>query len=211
MTARYAASGGLILGLAALALQASLTFPASMAEGRSLLATTVFFFSFFTILTNTFLVLVYVAAASPDIGWLNRLRHRPVIGFGVLAITLVMLTYHFVLADTWSPQGLWWVADMALHYVTPVCFLIWWAATIADGSLRADHIWRWLAVATAYIAYIMARGALTGEYPYPIFDAGALGYPAAALNLILMLASFLVLGGITVVVDRLIGRWRGIA
>lgn len=46
---RFLQTAGLVVGLIALALQFSITIPASMEAGRGLFGSIVFYFSFFTI------------------------------------------------------------------------------------------------------------------------------------------------------------------
>lgn len=205
---RFAASLGALLGLAALVLQASLTVPDSIQAGRSLAASWVFYFSYFTILTNMFLVVVYAAHALPDVEALAAIRHGGVAGFGVPAIVLVMLVDHFLLAPLWSPEGVWWLADRTLHYVTPVLFVAWWGLFGADGTLRFRQLARWLIAPIIYAVYGMARGALTGEYPYHVINANELGYAQAFANIALLIAGFVGLAAITVLADVLIARLR---
>lgn len=62
---RFLQMAGLVIGLIGLVLQFTITVPASMAAGRSLLGSIVFYFSFFTILTNIAAVLVHASLLSP--------------------------------------------------------------------------------------------------------------------------------------------------
>ncbi len=203
-----AASLGALIGLAALVLQAWLTVPASMQAGRSLAASWVFYFSYFTILTNIFLVVVYAAHALADVPALAAFRHAGVAGFGVPAILLVMAVNHFLLGPAWSPEGPWWLADRTLHYVTPVLFVAWWGLFAAHGALHLRRLARWLIAPIIYAVYGMARGALTGEYPYHVINASELGYAQALANIGLLVAAFIGLGAITVLADASIGRLR---
>ena len=63
--ARLLQLAGLSVGLVALILQFALTVPASMAAGRSLGGSIVFYFSFFTILSNIAAVMVHASLISP--------------------------------------------------------------------------------------------------------------------------------------------------
>lgn len=55
---------GLVIGLAGLVLQICITVPASMAAGRGFVGSLVFYFSFFTVLTNIGAVLVHASLLS---------------------------------------------------------------------------------------------------------------------------------------------------
>src|SRR5262245_45434605 len=77
----------------------------------------VYFWSFFTHVTNTWLVLCYVSELT-GWRWLSWLRHP--IGRASMAasITLVMFFYHFMLAPNYHFEGGLLVSNILLHYVS---------------------------------------------------------------------------------------------
>ncbi|RYG16263.1 MAG: hypothetical protein EON96_09085, partial [Caulobacteraceae bacterium] len=91
------------VGLAALILQYVLMVAT---HADALIARTVNFFSFFTILTNILVTAAFVIPAVAPRGALWRWADSE----GVRAATtmyavVVGLVYHFLLASSWSPQG----------------------------------------------------------------------------------------------------------
>lgn len=194
---------GFAVGLGALILQFSITIPASMEAGRSLFLSIVFYFSFFTILTNITLVLIYAARLFDRMAWLQPFSLPWVRGAAAAAITLVMSFYHFVLAALWQPQGLFWVADVTLHYVTPLLYLAGFAAFMRTGTLGARNIPTMLIPPIIYLAYVLVRGALVGEYPYPILDVNEHGLSGVLLNSLFLLAALAILNAIAVLIDRI--------
>ncbi|MGY2995135.1 hypothetical protein ACVWWD_003942 [Mesorhizobium sp. URHB0026] len=96
---RFLQIAGLAVGLIALALQFSITIPASMEAGRGVLGSIVFYFSFFAILTNIGAVLVHASLLSSSFhAWLPAFA-GPRMRAGVAAsITLVFIVYATVLA-----------------------------------------------------------------------------------------------------------------
>lgn len=202
---RAVALAGLLFGLAAILLQFRLTIPAALAAGRSLPGALVFFFTFFTILTNIFVVLVYAGALSGRRdGFPGRFARPRVAAAAAVAITVVGLVYAAVLARLWEPQGLFLAADVMLHYGAPPLFVLWWLAFGRDGSTRLSDIPKWLAYPLAYLAVAMARGAIAGEYPYPFLDPATNGAAGVATAAAAIFALFVVLGLILVAVDRLL-------
>ena len=198
---------GFLAGLAALILQFSLTIPARLGNGDNLLNALVFFFTFFTILTNLMLVLIYLSKLTAG-RWLDWWRNPATRGMMFGAIALVMGFYHFILAATWNPEGWFKVADVMLHYVTPCLYILWWLLFQEKGRLRlADLGWMVLPPAV-WLAWAMLRGAVLSEYPYPILEAHKLGYPAVAVNILVVLAVLIVLFAATVALDRLLARRR---
>jgi hypothetical protein len=172
---------GLVLGAALLLLQFGLTIPARMATGASLRASIVFFFSFFTVLSNIGVVFTYLAALThwSSLSWFRLHQTRTM--FAVL-ILIVMLVYHFVLAGIWAPTGLFKLADLGLHYAAPVLYLVWWFTLRRNETLTYRQIGAMMVPPLAYIIYVIVRGQMTGLYPYPFIDAGMLGYAKTLVN-----------------------------
>ncbi|MCB9994131.1 MAG: Pr6Pr family membrane protein [Hyphomicrobiaceae bacterium] len=193
---------GLVIGLAALVLQFTITIPASMESGRTALASVIFYFSFFTILTNIFVVLIYLGALVRGQRWLTPFRLPWVRGMAAASITLVMGFYALVLADLWQPEGLFWVCDVALHYVAPILYLAWFALWNRSGTLTYRHITRMLSYPVAYLIYVMFRGEIVGEYPYPVLDVQAHGYLQVAINVAGLLIVLVALCAAAVAIDR---------
>jgi hypothetical protein len=122
------------------------------------------------------------------------------------AITLVCLFYHFILAETWNPQGLALVCDVALHYATPIFYVAWWTVVMRHGTLRYVDVPAMLLPPTIYLIYAMIRGAIVSEYPYPILEADRLGYGAVAINVAIVLVGLTILCAIVVALDRVLPR-----
>ncbi len=196
---------GLVLGTAALLLQFAITIPARLAGDDTLFGALVFYFSFFTILTNLALVLVYASELWPRqaLNWFRRPATR---GMMVALIVLVGLFYHFLLAATWAPQGLAKLADIALHYVTPVFYVAWWVLFMRHGVLKWAAIPAMLLPPTIYLVYVMARGAIVTEYPYAILEAHRIGYDGVALNVLAVLVGLTALCALVVALDHALAR-----
>lgn len=206
MSARQIASVlGFAIGLFALILQFCITVPLRMDNGDSLVGAIVFFFTFFTILTNIMLVLIHLSELVRW-HWLGWWRSPVTRGTMFAAIALVMGFYHLILAESWNPQGLAKVADVLLHYVTPTLYMLWWLAFQPKGKLRLGDLVRMFMPPVAWLVWAMLRGAVIAEYPYPILEAHRLGYAAVALNIAIVVLVLLVLFVLTIVLDRLLAR-----
>jgi hypothetical protein len=205
---RYLAWLGLALGASALALQFGLSWTARLAKGDTVLGMLWFYFTFFTILSNGMLVLVYLSELI-EARWLGCWRLPATRGMMAGTMAVVSIFYHLMLASLWSPTGSQLVADIALHYAAPWLYVAWWLLQ-PHGRLA----WRDVATMTlfplAYLAWAMLRGAIVGEYPYPILEANRLGYGPVALNCLAMLALFLTAFAVVVLADRWL-RQRGAA
>ena len=107
------------------------------------------------------------------------------------AIVLVGIGYHLLLRHVWNPQGAQWLADVLLHYAVPAAALAWWLAFPPRAGIAPRAPLRWLAWPIGYAGYALARGALTGFYPYPFIDVPALGLPRVLANMAGLCAVFL--------------------
>ena len=197
---------GLLIGAGALLLQFVLTLNLRLATGDSLVGTLVFFFTFFTILTNIMLVPIYLSEVA-GAGWLGWWRSPVTRAMMAGAIALVGIFNHLVLAELQDLTGLSLLADTLLHYVTPALFVLWWLLFQPKGKLRLADIPAMLLPTLIWLVWAMLRGAVIGQYPYPILDAGKLGYGAVAINCLFVFIGLVVIYLVVLALDRaLTGR-----
>jgi hypothetical protein len=197
----YAAVGAL-LGWFALALQLYLMLVQAPAPER--LGAVIIFFSFFTILTNILTALVFTAVAlQPKGGWGQWLRRPSVQAATAVYIAIVGMVYQLLLRQLWNPQGAQFVADVLLHSVIPVGFVLYWLLFAPRAGLSWKDAVTWLIYPGVYLVYILARGAVSGLYPYPFVDVKVLGYPGVLARAAGLLLVFLGMGLLVVAV----GRW----
>lgn len=165
------------------------------------------FFSYFTILSN---ILVALALTAPVVAPNSRLG-RWFAGEGVRAamamyIVVVGVVYHFLLAPTWNPQGLALLGNSLLHYVMPAAFVLDWLLFAPKGRLKWKDPAKWLIFPLIYGGWTLIHGALSGWWPYPFVDVGALGLGRVLLNFVGLLVFFLIVGLTVVAIDRTFGR-----
>ncbi len=187
----------------AVLLQFVLSLQLAVANGKGVVGGIVIFFGYFTILTN---ILVALALSAPLIApnsALGRFFGRPGVATMVAAaITVVCLAYFFLLRNVWDPEGWQFVADAALHYVTPALFLLYWWFAVPKDELRWVDLPKWTVYPVAYLVYALVRGALTGLYPYHFIDVNVIGYGAALANAVGIMIGFSVVAALLVAVSR---------
>ena len=118
---------------------------------------------YFTILTNALVVLYFGAYA---------LRRRPsdrAMAGIVLAIGLVGVVYHLLLAPEAPLSGLDFWADFGLHTLVPLTAVGWWLGW-GGKALHLRDLPYWVIWPLAYCAYALVRGAMDGRYPYFFLD-----------------------------------------
>ncbi len=196
---RALATVGLLVGLAALSLQFALSLPGSFAAGRSVAGAVEYFFSFFTVLTNTCVTLAYAAELTGRPAFFGRAHVRA--GLAV-AMTIVCIVYAEVLSSLWAPQGLLFVADTGLHYAAPALYLAWWLGFAREGTSRLSDVIVWLLYPLAYLAYALVRGTVVDQYPYPFLDLTVRTAGEVFVACVMLLALFIAISLAAVAIDR---------
>jgi hypothetical protein len=184
-------------------LQCRLSLLTAIHNGKSIGAGLAIFFSYFTVLTNTLIFISLTVALIAPASSAGKWCARPGVVAGIAAnIALVGLNYHFLLRNTWNPQGAQLLADVLLHYAVPALYVLYWWSDAAKTALRWTHPLLWSGYPAAYLAYCLVRGYLVGSYPYPFIDAAHIGYMRTMLNALGLWIVFIVLGLFLVALGR---------
>jgi hypothetical protein len=196
-----------ILGWAALALQYALVLTGTL--GADPFTRSVNFFSYFTILTNVLAALALTLPWLAPQSKLGKFFARPTVRTAIAAyIIIVMIIVYFVLRHLTTFQGWNLVADLLLHYVMPVLFVIDWLVLVPKQTLKLTDTIFWLAFPVIYLVWTFIHGAYSGFYPYPFLNDAELGNARVLLNEAGLLVIFLVLGFILVSGGRLLDKNR---
>lgn len=173
---------GAALGVILVIGQAFFIIPVRMAEGGGFWRALVFYFSFFTIWTNTLAVVVYVAYASalPALRTVAGPTARTLIAGSFL---VVMAVYAALPAPLYNPQGLERALDTGLHYVAPILFLFWWALGPHPVPLRWSRVSVMMAFPVGYAVWIVSRGLVIDRWPYPFMSLPDLGWGRLLANI----------------------------
>jgi hypothetical protein len=207
----FIALAGIAAGLAGLTLDwvsiipAVTTVSATNPVARSVVEAFVYFWSYFTHLTNLWLLLAY-AAVLTGWRWLGGVARPVMLAAAAAFITLVMVYYHFMLHPYYTFEGNLLIATYLLHYIAPIIYLVWWTLCAPHGALRFQHLPVMILPGLIYVVLILIRGAFVNEYPYEILDAGRFGYGTVAVGVLALLAAVALLSALLVVIDRWLGR-----
>jgi len=197
--ASRALAGALALvALAAVGTQFAVVLP-TRADLSEPLARVWYMARYFTILTNLLIAGLFLAVA------LGRRPGPDAMASGVVAIVMVGLVYHLLLAPAEPHRGLQWWTDFGYHTLTPVGCVLWWLAWGGNG-LRLRRLPLWLAWPLGYCLYAMARGAVEGRYPYFFLNLDRLGAAGVAGWIATLMAAFAVAGTSVWLIARLSGR-----
>ena len=152
------------------------------------------FFSFFTILTNLLAaatLLVPLVAPQSSVG---QFLARPSVRTAITGyIIIVGVVYYLLLSDLSQRQGWPMFYEHMLHYVTPPLFVLDWLLFVPKRDLNWRVGFGAMGFPLAYLVWTLAHGAVTGWYPYPFVDVAELGYPRALANIAGLVLAFLAL------------------
>ncbi len=204
--ARIAAGAGALIGLFGLGLQYWLLYADMSAQGVSVLEITWRYFVWFTLLTNTFVTLVMARAAlKPES--LQGLNAPRIELMAATSILFVCIVYNLLLASRWDPQGWQKVADVIVHQIVPVIFVVFWLLR-PHGTLT----WRDSAFAAlwplGYAIYGLTRGLFDNFYPYFFMDPTTISYAQIALNLVGLVVAFTLGALLLLGISRALARGR---
>ena len=187
----------------ALGLQFPLSIAVSRSNGMTIVGAVVTYFSFFTILTNLLVALTTTILICAPNSRLGQYFSRPVVTAGVaIHIAVVGAVYSVALRHLWDPEGLQRVADIILHDTAPPLYVAFWLIFGRKRGLQWSDVLWWLIYPLVYLSFVLFRGALTGRYPYPFIDAGALGYSRVLLNAAMLLGAFVGAGLLVIAASR---------
>jgi len=150
------------------------------------------FFSFFTILSNVFVSIVFVVSA-----WYLAQGRRPspaddvLRGASVLYMAITGVVYSLLLSGIDVDLSLSWV-NLQLHYIMPIVVVLDWLYQPQLSKLNVKRIIPWLLFPLIYLVYTLVRGPIANWYPYPFLDpAQAGGYAGVALYCVGILGGYL--------------------
>ena len=190
-----------IITWVALALQFYIILQSTVGYSKIKLATN--FFSYFTILSNLLIAICLTSVLVNPSSRLGLFFSKITVQSALaLYIFIVGLVYNLVLRGIVTLTGLDWVVDNVLHVVVPVLFVIYWFVFVPKGVLKYKDGIPWVLFPVVYLVYSMIRGSITHWYPYPFLNADIHGYSKVAVNILVMVAAFFVVGLLLIAVNR---------
>lgn len=144
--------------------------------------TIVRYFTFFTILTNIMVAVVFT------VNWLQPKNifsffRKPNVQTAIgVYIFIVGFICNIILRFLWQPQGLQRLVDESLHTVIPIIYCVYWFLKVDKTSLNWKNIFGLLIYPMIYCIVVMIRGNFSNYYPYPFIDVTKLEFNNAVLN-----------------------------
>ena len=173
----------------------------------SVAETTIRFFSFFTILTNTIVAIYFTSITLKSSSIVPENNSSKLTAITVY-ITLVGLIYQIILRHLWQPTGLQRIVDELLHTIIPILVIVFWYLYEDKVAAKYKHILKWLIYPLTYLAYILIRGNFSDFYPYPFVNVNQIGLQKVLVNSAGLIVLFAVLSFIFIKVGRTTSRLK---
>ncbi len=184
-----------ILALFGVSVQFIISINRAIAADNSVSQVVINMLGYFTILTNTFAAAVLIIVSLLPNSRIGKIFARPkVFGCVVTSMLWVGIGFHVLLSDYWSPDGMEAVTNYLNHYIVPSALLIIWLVFPPKTQIPKWTPLLWEVYPVIYGIYIILRGELIGNYPYPFFDVNVIAYPKALLNGLVILLVILGIG-----------------
>ena len=176
-------------------------FVALFRDNHSLFSTLWLLLAYFTITTNLLVAVVFTGIA---LGAVSLAKPWWVAGT-CLSIVLVGVVYTFLLHGLRELTGGSAIANVLLHWATPILVPLFWLAFVRKGALKAHDPLLWAIYPLCYLLYALARGAITGRYPYPFIDVPQIGWVQTGINAVLIAGGYFIAGWLFLLLDRRLG------
>ena len=174
-----------------------------LADGYTALYSINHFYSFFTCLINTLVVICLACYVIFPSSRFTRWFVKPVNNAAVgLYILIVGLIFYLLLYSTDAAVGWELLATHLVHGFVPISYFVLWFFRFRQGALKYQHCVEWLIVPMLYFIYILGRGELLLVYPYFFLNALKYGYGQVLINALGILMIFLMLGAGLVKIDQ---------
>ncbi|MCH4209135.1 Pr6Pr family membrane protein [Bifidobacterium sp.] len=172
-------------------------------------------FRYFTNLSNAAAILYFVCALlamlAPAYRPGRRILWRPLKNMLMMGLLVTMLIAQVLLNGIWT-DGKVNPSLLFLHLLTPLMMLLDWLFFDAKGVMRWWEPVVWLLWPFAYLVVTLVLAPISpirmedgkyAEYPYGFIDVAALGPVRVAVNVVVLLVLFIILGYIIFGIDHL--------
>lgn len=172
-------------------------------ENGGFAATTLTYFGYFTILTNSLVALAFAVVFYKENSRLKSFFERPIVRAAIaLYIFVVCIVYYALLAKDHNPTGLSAILNVFLHLIIPILYLIDWGVFAPKHSLTFKSIPLWVVYPLLYGVFNIVRGLLTGFYPYPFLDVSKLGWAGVSQSMFGFIILYAVGAAAVIVIAR---------
>ena len=155
-------------------------------------------YQFFTIVTNTLVLLVMASIA------FGKTVHRALIHSTVVSIMGVGIIFHALLSHAGAQGGLDGLANQITHTIVPILTFAWWVVHTDKREIKWQDSFVSLLWPGAYCVYALIRAEYSNFYPYSFINLSELGWGGLAQSVFNLSLAFLVLALLTIGYARVV-------
>lgn len=191
-----------IVAFVALFIRYSLTISIKIDEGGTVLDGLWELARFYTVWMNTAVFILVLGVAIAPASRFGRARAWLLI---LPSIIVVGVVFYALLADRAHPRGsAAWLAEHLLHAAVPILSVITFLA-MTHGLMRWGQLGWGIILGATYGIYLIARGALEGDYPYWFVNIPQLGIWGSIQSAVMLMGTFALVTALVIGTDKLLG------
>lgn len=161
------------------------------------------FFSFFTILTNILVAILFTSKIFDSFAQKIKIFNLKGSLTAVTAFILIVgLIYQIVLRRIWSPEGMQMLVDELLHSIIPLYVLIYWFVFSPKEKIKFQDTIIWLFYPLFYLAFVLIRGIFSNYYPYPFLNFPEIGIGETFLNCVIIFLLIVTVIGTLIIIHN---------
>lgn len=198
----------MIIAWFGLLLQFGLMINDELSEGNTFIDGLISYFGYFTIITNITTASFITAITLWPSSNFSRFLSKPLIFGGVvISILFIGVAYHFLLHDIYFPEGLGYLSNLVLHYVTPAGVVLYWFLNTPKQRMLMWFPLAWCLYPMLYLVYILIRGVLINKYPYFFIDVTEIGYTQTVINSLFLAFAYISMSYMLILISYLKVKW----
>lgn len=197
------AVAGAVIGWTGLTLQLFLLIQLFRSQESTALQATWRYLGYFTILSNIAAAILLTRSVKYSRS-ANRLTGPRIELTAATAVAMAGLVYNIVLRALWNPVHWQKLADIILHDVTPLLFVVY--LVLRRHALTWRDAFYALIPPVGYGFYAFTRGSFDGWYAYDFLDPTRLSTTRLALNMAILLIAFWITALLLIAVSRLANK-----
>ena len=192
-TSRIAAGLIALIALVGLVIRVHLV----QVTGKTTLESFSFLYQFFTIWTNTLVMLIMTGIA------INQFNNKLATLMATVAIIGVGIIFHSLLGSPPGQQGLDLLANLITHTFVPILCPLWWLVFQSNLRFHWKNSFVGMIFPIIYCVYALLRAEVTGFYPYPFIDLETLGVAGLIKSIAFISFAFFSIGVALVAINKL--------
>ena len=151
------------------------------------------------IMVSVWLVLAIIWYKKPEA--LKRIQ-GPLKGAFTLFITTTFVFFAILLQRLYFPTGFAAFANIMLHYLIPIAFIIDWILTETEIRYKWKYLAYWTMYPIGYLMFSFIHGSFTGDYIYPFLNVDQIGIIGYIIILSFLIGVGLVIGSLYIGINR---------